>query len=698
MNVKRDIRFRVYIAFTCVCLFGVAIIVKAAMIQVKEGPALRELAKEMRTRNATLPAERGNIYTEDGQLLCSSIPQFDLHVDFSVIKKDTFYRYVDTLAGCLSGLFKDASQREYRRQLTGAYKTAEKYYLLKRDLPYYQYQAVRNFPIFSKGKRIGGLISESHIKRINPYGMLAYRSIGLYRENAQTIGLEATFDSILHGVNGRRLDKKVTGGVWMPIEGSEIEPVNGRDIVTTLDISIQEVAEHALMSVLKQYQCQYGTVVVMEVPTGKVRALVNLGRQKNGDYWEDLNYAMFPTEPGSTFKLATLTALLNDNYINVDQMVNCENGAKKFSNRTMHDSHHGLGLIKIRTAFALSSNVGMASLADHYYSNQPEKYVAHLKRLHLTVRTGIDLLGERRPHMIGPDSKLWSGPSLPWMATGYGIQISPLHTCMLYNALANDGKMMKPYLVSAIREYGKDVKTFEPTVLLEKMAPEEAIKQLKSCTEEVVISGTGKHIQSPFYKIAGKTGTAQVADKGIRYTDGVYQGSFVGYFPADAPRYTIAVVIRTRPHSSAYYGGTLAAPVFRMISDKIFASGMGHWDDPLDSIAKKGKPSLASNLSTTAESYSRLLTAIGKSALVETSQTSMAQLTLDTNRNAYIKPREVVYGIVPNVKGLALKDAVYLLENEGLKVTIQGRGLVEGQSIAPGTKINKGQKIVLLLS
>lgn len=698
MNVKKDIRFRVYIAFTGVCLFGAAILLKATWLQVKEGPELRELAKEMRTHNTVLEAERGNIYTEDGLLLCSSIPQFDLHVDFTVINRDTFFHYVDTLAGSLSHLFYDDSKAYYKQQLISAYKAGDKYYTLKRNLPYYEYQAVRSMPVFNKGTRIGGLITDSRIKRINPYDMLAYRTIGLYRENAQTIGLEATFDSVLHGVNGSRLDQKVTGGVWMPVEGSEIDPVNGRDIVTTLDISIQDVAEHALMSILKQYECLYGTVVVMEVNTGKIRALVNLGRQKDGSYWEDLNYAMFPTEPGSTFKLATLTALLSDKYINVEQTVDCNEGSKQFSNRVMHDTHP-LGVIPIRKAFAESSNIGLATIATQYYSDKPEQYIDQLKRLHLTVKTGIDLAGERSPRVIKPGTSSWSGTSLPWMATGYNILVSPLHICMLYNALANDGKMMKPYLISAIREYGKDIKTFEPTVLVDKIAPENAIKQLKSCTEEVVLSGTGRHIQTPYYKIAGKTGTAQVADKGIKYSDGVYQGSFVGYFPADKPRYTIAVVIRTKPHSSAYYGGTLAAPVFRMISDKIFADGKGEWDDPIDSLAKIGKHELAAQLAATGSNYYRLLSALGKNAYIHVGDRTLAQLEHDTfTHKTYITEKAVYKGIVPNVKGLAVKDAVYLLENEGLKVMIEGRGMVEGQSIAPGTKIIKGQKIILILS
>jgi len=680
-------------------MFGAAIILKAAWIQVKEGPELRELAKEMRTHNTVLPAERGNIYTEDGMLLCSSVPQFDLHVDFSVIKKDTFNRYVDTLAECLSSLFKDAGKSQYKKQLMAAFKKGEKYYTLKRNLPYYQYQAVRAFPIFNKGKRIGGLIVDSRIRRINPYGMLAYRTIGLYRENVQNIGLEATFDSVLHGKDGSRLDQKVTGGVWMPVEGSEIESVNGRDVVTTIDVSIQEVAQHALMSVLQQYECLYGTVVIMEVQTGKLRALVNLGRQKNGSYWEDLNYAMFATEPGSTFKLATLTALLSDNLVDVERYVDCEGGSKQFADRVMHDSHHGLEKLPIKKAFAQSSNVGMATLAQRYYGNNPGRFIEHLKRLHLTSKTGIDLSGERRPAIITPGSKHWRATTLPWMATGYGILISPLHTCMLYNALANDGKMMKPYLISAIREYGKDVKVFEPEVLVEKIASDEAIKQLKSCVEEVVVSGTGKHIQSSFYKIAGKTGTAQVADKGIRYTDGVYQGSFVGYFPADKPRYTIAVLIRTKPRSTSYYGGTLAAPVFRMISDKIFADGMGHWDDPLDSLSKNGPPALAANLAATSSNYKKLLKSIGKTAFAEIDAPPQAvsQLTLDSGKNAFIKPRSVYTGIVPDVKGLSVKDAVYLLEHQGLKVWVKGRGTIKGQSLAPGAKITKGQEIALLL-
>jgi cell division protein FtsI (penicillin-binding protein 3) len=674
---------------------GIAILVKAALIQVKEGKELRQLAIDMHTRTITLPAERGNIYTEDGALLCSSIPQFDIHIDFSVIKPELFRKNVDTLAHCLNQLFKEQATAKWKKQLTDAFNGQSRYWLLKKNLPYYQYQTVRSFPIFNKGSRYGGFIEDPKIKRINPYGMLAYRTIGLWRENSQTIGMEATYDSVLTGEAGTRIEQKETGGIWMPVDGSEVEPENGKDIVTTLDIGIQEVAEHAMKSILEQYECLYGTCIVMEVQTGKIRGLVNLGRQKDGSYWEDFNYAMIPTEPGSTFKLVTLISLLNDKYVNINDMVNAEGGAIRFGNRVMRDSHLGLGNISIKEAFAHSSNAAMAKLAYKYYASNPSKYVAHLQKLHLNERTKIDLAGERKPLVKTPENKSWSATTLPWMATGYEVLVTPLHTCMVYNSVANNGKMMRPYLISSIREYGKDVKVFQPKVMEEAIGDTSTVRQLQDCMKEVVLSGTAKSIQSPFYTIAGKTGTAQVADKGIKYTDGVYQGSFVGYFPTDKPKYTIAVVIRTKPHSGAYYGGTIAAPVFRMIADKVFANGKG-WDGPLDSIARVTPKTIPAQQAT-AFSYRVLLNSMGNKTPIEGDGT-ITQLVTDSSRKIALQPKQVYDGYVPDVNGMGLKDAVYLLEKGGLQVEIKGRGRVQQQSVAPGTKTNKGQKIILQLS
>ncbi len=696
MDIKKDIRFRVYIAFTCIFLFGCAIIFKAAMIQVKEGPKLRAMAREMHTRFDTLIAERGNIYTEDGVLLSSSIPEFDVHVDFSVIDSGLFARNIDSLTRCVSRLFMDKSPEQYKEEFVRAYNEDDKYYLLGRKLKYYQYEALRSFPIFNKGRGLGGFIEDSKEKRVTPYNMLAFRTIGVFRDS-NVSGLEAKYNRSLVGENGRRVVQKSTGNVWVPVEGSEVDPQNGRDIVTTLDMNVQDVAEHALMSIMQKYECLYGTCIVMEVKTGKIRTLVNLGRQPDGSYWEDYNYALNPTEPGSTFKLVTLISLLSDKLTNVDNIIDAEGGAIRFGSDVMKDSHLGLHAMPIWKAYAESSNAAFAKLAYTYYKDNPKKYVDHVLGLHLDTLTGIDLLGERRPHVIKPGSKEWSNITLPWMAAGYNVQITPLHTCMLYNSIANNGKMMRPYLVSSIKEYGKEVQTFEPTVI-EQVGDSSVIAQIKKCVRAVVTEGTAKGIESPYYTMAGKTGTAQVADKGIRYSDGVYQGSFVGFLPADQPKYTICVVIRTKPHSAAYYGGAIAAPVFRMVADKIFSENMGAWAGPLDSLERNNNGNIPAKAAT-AKSYEVLLNAIGKHTNLGGDHVNrMMAMTTDSNRHVVIAPKKLYRNVVPDVTGMGLKDAVYMLENSGLQVQVVGRGKVHVQSIAPGTIIVKGQNIILQLS
>lgn len=707
MAVKRDIRFRVYIAFTCICLLGFAIIFKAAMIQIKEGPKLRAQAQEMSLRTDTIFAERGNIYTEDGTMLCSTIPQFDVHIDFSVIKKDTFYRHIDSLSKKLSDLFRDASTAQYKAKLVQAYKDTVRYYELGTKISYDKYFTLRTFPIFNKGQRRGGLIVDTRNTRDNPYDILALQTVGKYQpaiwrdkklvKNVK--GLEAMYDSLLSGQNGWRMSQRIAASKWATVEGSRVEPQNGKDIVTTIDISIQNVAEHALMDALKQYNCWNGTCVVMEVATGKIRAMANLGAQDDGSYTEDQNYALKLAEPGSTFKLVTLLSLLKDGLINVEDNVNCNGGQRQFAHRVMHDSHHGLGVMPIKKAYAQSSNVGMATLAyDHYYK-EPEKFIKHIKSFHLNSKTGIDLFGEQKANVIEPNEKnLWNASTLPWLATGYGVMITPLHTCIMYNTIANGGKMMKPYLVSSVREYGKEIIKIEPTVLEEQVASKEAIAQLRKCTEEVVLTGTGRHIQSPHYAIAGKTGTAQVWDKGIPYSAKVYQGSFVGYFPADNPKYTMVVVVRTKPHSNSYYGGTIAAPVFRMVADKIFANGQGSWKGgAVDSIAKQGKPNLVVK-SSTFFNQKTLLNAMKMPLTNNFSDASIAVITTDSVAKIVTQQKSIAQNIVPDVTGMSLKDAVYVLEKQGLHVRISGSGIIQSQSIAPGTFAKKGQTIIILLS
>lgn len=697
MNIKRDIRFRVYVAFTCICLFAVAIMIKAAYMQVNEGAKLREMSERMHTRTFTVPAERGNIYTETNELLCSSMPVFDVHIDFSVIDSELFYENVDTLAQQLAGFFDDKNKTAgfFSRELRRRYKNGDsnKYYSLCSKLKYNEYQEIREFNIFNKGQNRGGFIAEDKTDRINPYKDLAYRTIGLYREHAQIVGLEAKYDSVLSGREGSKVVQKLTGGVWAPVPGGVIEPENGKDIVTTIDLDIQGIAEYAVKDLCKKYDLEYGTCVVMEVKTGKVRALVNLGRQPDGEYYEDFNYAMLPTEPGSVFKLVTLSALFNDKYVGINDIVDAEGGRKHFGRLVMKDSHFGDYKMTILDAFAHSSNVAHAKLAHQYYQDKPEQFLKHVKKLHLHEKTGIDLKGEWPAKVKSPESPTWSKTSLPWMATGYEVQITPLHTCMLYNAVANNGKMMRPYLVSEIRELGKTVKKIHPKVLEESIGDSATVAQLQACVKEVGLTGTAKNIKSPFYSIAGKTGTAQVADKGIKYSDGVYQGSFVGYFPADEPRYTIAVVMRTQKHARTYYGNAIAAPVFKMIADRVFASGKG-WAVPVDSV-ELSEPVVAQK--ATGVSYRVLLNAIGKYINVPERNTVM-QVSADSSKRLIAEAKPVYKGHVPDVSGMGLRDAVYLLEREGLLIHIKGKGKVRAQSIAPGTLVAKGQEITLELS
>lgn len=669
---------------------------KAAWVQVVNGPHLRSMARNMNLRNDTLFSERGNIYSEDGVLLCSTIPQFDLHIDFSVIKKDTFSKYVDTLAEAFSAILKDKSKAAYYNELTAEFNDTARYYELAHNLPYYDYQLIKQLPIMKLGSRKGGLVVEQKNKRVNPFNVMALRTIGLWRKNSQVIGLEATYDSVLKGENGYCIKQRMPGGQWMIIQGSEQEPTNGFDVVTTLDVSIQDIAEHALESQLSKFECLYGTCIVMEVKTGKIKAIANLGRQKDGSYWEDFNYAMIPTEPGSTFKLMTLLSLFNDKLISVDDQVNAQGGSASFGNRTMKDSHLGLGVLSVKQAFALSSNVAMAKLAYQFYAANPTVYTNFLKKLQLDQKTGIDLLGERKPVVKTPLNKSWSATSLPWMATGYEVMIAPLRTCMIYNAVANNGTMMKPYLVNAIRSFDKDVQVFEPEVVVPQIASKDAIRQVKLALEEVVISGTGKHIQSPFYTIAGKTGTAQVADKGITYADGVYQGSFVGYFPANNPTYTIAVVIRTKPHSGAYYGGTIAAPVFRMIADKIYANSIGQNHNQLDSLAKVNNSNVVA-VAQQGSKVNKILQALNYK-YTNASNATWTQLQDVNSTGARSAGVPIYANNMPDLSNMHLSRAIALLEACGLKVEVKGVGQKVTQSILPGQKIVKGQKVTITLN
>jgi cell division protein FtsI (penicillin-binding protein 3) len=676
------------------CLFGMMIMYRGLVIQFKEGNELRAQADSMHTKIEVIQPERGNIFSEDGSLLSSSIPEFDLHVDFTAIKKDTFNKYIESLSVNIAAILKDKSAVDYKEILSNEFKNKNKYFLLKKKASYAQYLELKKVEPFKKGMNKGGFISEAKTKRINPFGLLANRIVGLWRKNAQNVGIEREFNNDLSGMQGQRVVRKIAGGTWMPIDGSEIDPENGRDVITTLDVNIQDVAENALKNQLEKEEATFGTCIVMEVKTGKIKAMANLGRQNDGSYYEDFNYALKRIEPGSTFKLVSLISLMRDKLIKTSDMVNCQGGKTQIGPYTISDSHAGLGVLTIKDAFAHSSNVAFAKLIHQNYKDKIGSYWSNLHALGLDQKTGLGMSGETKPSYI-KDSVTKGRFALAFMGMGYQVMITPLHTCMVYNAIANHGKLMKPYLVNSVQEYGKDVVKYEPKVMNPEVLDSASIESLKETMNEVVETGTGKALKNKYYTICGKTGTAQVADKGLKYSDRVYHGSFVGFFPKEDPQYTICVVLRTKKGSSNYYGGQIALPVFKEVANRLFAINMHN----VNSIAQQQKVNevlavksiKGSEYDVLAQKLKILKKAVNTPNWIQHIQTdSMGNFTYSNFVN--------YKNAVPDVNGMGLKDAIYLLEKTGLKVVPVGKGKVVTQSILPGSKFNKGQKITIQLS
>ncbi|NIG53203.1 transpeptidase family protein [Chitinophaga sp. Cy-1792] len=701
MDVKKDILWRVYLCLIGMALFGVAILAKIFYIQNVQGAYWRSIADSLHTRYVALDADRGTIYSEEGRMLSTSIPYFDIRIDFAADglrdkQGRVFRENLDSLSLCLSQMFNDRSDAEYKNLLKEGYKSKDRYFLLKRDVPFNQYQAMRQFPMFRLGKNKGGMIAETKSKRINPFKLLANRTIGLARANSQSVGLERTYDDYLKGVTGKRLMRRIAGGTYVPVEGYDIEPENGRDIVTTIDVNMQDIVETALMNMMTQNEAEHGTCILMEVKTGKIKAIANLGKATDGSYWEDMNYALQVGEPGSVFKLATVISVLEDKFATMNTMVNMDGGKWKVGRRTVFDSepHPGPQNVTVKHAFELSSNVGMAKLAVQFYSKQPNNFVGHLKKLKLDQITGIDLIGEGHPVIKNTNSRTWSNTTLPWMAFGYEVLVSPLQTCMLYNAVANNGKMMKPYLVNSIMEYGQVVKQFEPTVVLDSICSKSTLSQVRQMLAGVVTNGTARKLQSQYYTFAGKTGTALVANGSRGYADKIYQASFAGYFPANDPQYTCVVVIKNKPHALRFYGASVAGPVFREVADRLFAMAVEK-QSPMQATLQLDSTIAMKN--GKGADWNTILSALQLPAASTPARNTWVSANVE-NKKVNFETVAQPKGAVPDVTGMGLKDALYLLENAGLRVVIKGAGKVKTQSLPGGTKIGTEQTIVIELS
>ncbi len=703
MEIKRDILWRVYLSFLGVVLLSIIILGRAFYIQKVQGNYWRSMSDSLHQKFVELGAERGTIYSEDGQMLSTSVPYFDIYIDFGAegLREKNgkhFKDNIDSFSYDLAKLFNDKTTSAYKKDLKNAYRNQDRYFLLKKGISFEQYKSFRSFPLARLGRNKSGIIAEVKSRRLNPFGLLAKRTIGLSRDNAQNVGLERTYDSLLKGTLGRRLVRFISGGAAVPVEGYQIDPENGNDIYTTLDIQIQDIVESALLKVLEENQAQYGTCIVMETKTGKIKALANLGRDKNGNYGETLNYALQTTEPGSTIKLATLLAVLDHGSSRITDLVEVGSTGNAFVGvRNVNDAERApKPILTLQECFAHSSNVGMSRVAYKAFASDPQLYKNYLHKFHLDKRTGIDLMGEDAPVLPRLKKNKEGLSDMITASFGYAIEVSPLHTLMLYNAIANEGKMMKPYLVSSIRNGGINIRDYEPTILDPQICKPDVIRYAKSCMEAVVSEGTAKEAFKDFpFSVAGKTGTAHVADgPQVGYKDGIYQASFVGYFPADHPEYTCIVLIKTRPYAETHFGGALAAPVFREIATKLYAQYIrGKRNFPVQLIADSSGYGYA-GFTTDVKNVLSQLQAVHK----DSSMTSDWSRLYGSQSQLVLKDEEVTGNSIPDMTNMTLKDALYLLENKNLKVQIKGRGKVIAQDFAPGTLINKNQTITLLLN
>lgn len=698
MTIKNDILWRIYMSFFAIALIGGAVMFQAFRIQLVEGKEWTDLADSLTTEYRTIPSERGNIFSSDGRLLATSLPFFQIRFDAvtPALTDDIFYQKVDSLALCMERKFQEHDRSYYKQKLINARKQGNRYLQIQRKVTYPELQEIQQWPIFRLGQYKGGLIVEQSNKREIPFGMLAHRTIGYVRTGpgSQSVGLEERFNEYLDGRDGKRLMQRISGGAWIPInDENEIEPQNGRDLRTTIDLNIQDVAENALLKTLKANNAKHGSVILMEVATGKIRAIANLGRMPDDSYWEHYNYAIGEaTEPGSTFKLATMMSLLEDDMIELDDSINIGYGEVRYYGQAMRDAEaHGHGKVSIAHAFEISSNVGISLLANSNYKDDPKRFVEHLRDFHLDQPVGIEINGEANPLIKSPGDHGWSRISVPWMSVGYEIQLTPLQILTFYNAVANNGRMMKPYLAEAIMEYGREVKRFSPVVIDDHICSDATVQKLQGLLEGVVERGTARGIRTDEYKIAGKTGTAQIAQGDQGYAK-VYQASFVGYFPADNPQYSCIVTVNA-PSNGVYYGGSVAAPVFREIADNIYAHKLQmQKPDTIQTNDHLPSNHVAGFQADFHDIYSDLAIP-GDQADGE----PWIQVQKD-NDSLHLRPLPLNKNLVPNVSGMGLRDALFLLENRGIKVDIEGYGKVFRQSVRPGTAIRKGMTIKLELS
>lgn len=689
----------VFTLFTLTCI---AVFVKILWIQVIEADKWAEQASSIEQRVQDIEPARGQIYSCDGSLLATSVPVYSLYWDSQApgIDEEDFNEQLDSLCLKLSILFKNRTPSEYRIDILEAQRQGKRYHLVERKMSYTRMQEVKQLPFIRRGRHKSGFILERIDIRKKPFGKLASRTIGLDRYGSR-VGLELAYNEALAGKTGKQMMERIAGSVWKPATDEYIvEPVDGIDIVSSIDVHLQDVATTELERQLRQHSADWGTVILMEVETGFVRAIANLERDdESGEYYETYNFAIGEAvEPGSTFKLASLIALLDEGYVDLTDSIDTGDGVAEFYGEKMHDSgDDGYGKITVEEVFEKSSNVGTALLLQQYYQQQPQRFLDKLGNMGLRERLGIQLKGESEPQVYEKVREgNWSGLSLTQMAIGYEVMQAPIQTLAFYNAIANNGVMVRPQFVEALQHRGKVIEQKEPVVLRERICSRETILKCRKMMEGVCEEGgTADYIfeDSP-YRVAGKTGTARIAYTGGYYLNR-YRASFVGYFPAQKPKYSCIVVVNDTK-TGVYYGSTIAAPVFRGLADKIYATSLELHENYGPEVLLGEQSKLPVSRSGAREDLEtafaglRIQTALtGNADWVET-RTGESEVTL--------APREQGRGLVPNVVGMGLQDALFLLENAGLNVEVNGYGTVKRQSVTPGAAVRNHKHIRIELS
>jgi len=700
MKMESGTIVRVTLVGVFVFALSVAILYRLFSIQIKADPELAE-ESERYTRWKEVIADRGNIYAEDGSLLATTLPIYDIRMDFKAdgLTQERFNKNIGAFAKSMSHQF-GGSYNEWLSRFQRYRRQGKRYQLLKSNINYTELKEVKKFPLVELGRYKGGVRFEKKVKRENPFGEKARRTVGKYSSGKDKgiYGLEMAFDSLLKGRNGQRLERKIASGDWMPLnDENELETIDGADIYTSIDINVQDILSEALKKKMVEHEADFGCAIFMEVETGFIKGIVNLDKTENGNYVEKFNHAVgTATEPGSTFKLPALLAAIESGKASRNTEVDTKKGKHRFHDRIMRDSNdRGYGKIDAQKAFEVSSNVGISRIVDDAFDDDREAFVNFIRKFGLDHKTGIEIPGEPLPFIKTPDHQNghWSGVTLPWMSIGYELKMTPLQTLTFYNAIANNGVMVQPQLVKEIKRNGQIIKSAEPIVINEKFISQSTLEDAKSLLEGVVENGTAKNLRSPHFKISGKTGTAQVASQGkYRSEDNKakYQASFVGYFPSENPQYSCIVLVNN-PTKGLYYGNRVAGPVFLEIAEKFYAK---NFQIELAEIEGQKKQPVSMNGSVND------LKNVAFALKIPTQEKendalwiqSKAKIDFIDLHSVKIKKEKI-----PNVKGMPMMDAISLLENMGLSVLYEGSGVVKKQSVKAGTPFKPNDQIALTL-